>query len=94
MIRPLEGKKVVLGVSGGIAAYKAVELTRLLVKEGAQVYVVMTESAKQFITPLTFEALSGHPVYPRDIRGRSFRFDGTHSCGRECRYYGCCTCYG
>ncbi len=60
---PLEGKKVVLGVTGGIAAYKAVELSRLLVKEGAQVYVVMTENAKQFVTPLTFEALSGHPVY-------------------------------
>jgi phosphopantothenoylcysteine decarboxylase/phosphopantothenate--cysteine ligase len=63
MIHPLEGKKVVLGVSGGIAVYKAVELSRLLVKEGADVYVVMTENAKQFVTPLTFEALSGHPVY-------------------------------
>ena len=63
MIHPLEGKKVVLGVSGGIAVYKAVELSRLLVKEGAEVYVVMTENAKQFVTPLTFEALSGHPVY-------------------------------
>ena len=63
MAYPLEGKKVVLGVSGGIAVYKAVELSRLLVKEGAEVYVVMTENAKQFVTPLTFEALSGHPVY-------------------------------
>jgi phosphopantothenoylcysteine decarboxylase/phosphopantothenate--cysteine ligase len=63
MTEPLKGKKVVLGVSGGIAAYKGVELSRLLVKEGADVYVVMTENAKQFITPLTFEALSGHPVY-------------------------------
>jgi phosphopantothenoylcysteine decarboxylase/phosphopantothenate--cysteine ligase len=63
MIHPLEGKKVVLGVSGGIAVYKAVELSRLLVKEGAEVYVVMTENAKQFVTPLTFEALTGHPVY-------------------------------
>ena len=61
--RLLEGKKVVLGVSGGIAAYKAVELLRFLSKEGAEVYVVMTENAKQFVTPLTFEALSGHPVY-------------------------------
>ncbi len=68
MTHPLEGKKVVLGVSGGIAAYKAVELLRLLVKEGAEVYVVMTENAKQFVTPLTFEALSGHPVY-HDIFG-------------------------
>jgi phosphopantothenoylcysteine decarboxylase/phosphopantothenate--cysteine ligase len=63
MSHPLVGKKVVLGVSGGIAAYKAVELSRLLVKEGVEVYVVMTENAKQFVTPLTFEALSGHPVY-------------------------------
>ena len=63
MTDPLKGKKVALAVSGGIAAYKAVELLRLLVKEGAHVYVVMTENAKQFVTPLTFEALSGHPVY-------------------------------
>jgi phosphopantothenoylcysteine decarboxylase/phosphopantothenate--cysteine ligase len=63
MTHPLEGKTVVLGVSGGIAVYKAVELSRLLVKEGADVFVVMTENAKQFVTPLTFEALSGHPVY-------------------------------
>lgn len=63
MTHPLQGKKIVLGVSGGIAVYKAVELTRLLVKEGAQVYVVMTENAKRFVTPLTFEALSGRPVY-------------------------------
>ena len=59
----MTGKKIVLGVSGGIAAYKAVELLRLLTKAGAEVYVVMTENAKQFITPLTFEALSGRPVY-------------------------------
>ncbi len=60
---PLQGKRIALGVSGGIAAYKAVELSRLLIKEGAEVYVVMTENAKQFVTPLTFEALTGHPVY-------------------------------
>ncbi|MGP0567119.1 MULTISPECIES: bifunctional phosphopantothenoylcysteine decarboxylase/phosphopantothenate--cysteine ligase CoaBC [unclassified Nitrospina] len=63
MSSPMAGKKIVLGVSGGIAAYKAVELLRLLTKAGAEVYVVMTENAKQFITPLTFEALSGRPVY-------------------------------
>ena len=62
MSQPLEGKQVALAVSGGIAAYKAVELLRLLVKEGARV-VVMTENAKRFVTPLTFEALSGNPVY-------------------------------
>jgi phosphopantothenoylcysteine decarboxylase/phosphopantothenate--cysteine ligase len=58
----LEGKKIVLGVTGGIAAYKAVELVRLLVCAGAQVQVVMTRSASEFITPLTFHALSGAPV--------------------------------
>ncbi len=71
MSHPLAEKKVVLGVSGGIAAYKAVELSRLLVKEGAQVYVVMTENAKQFITPLTFEALTGHPVYHEIFGGEA-----------------------
>ena len=65
MESPLAGRKIVLGVSGGIAAYKAVELLRLLARAGGDVYVVMTENAKQFITPLTFEALSGHPVYHR-----------------------------
>ncbi len=63
MSQPLEGKQVTLAVSGGIAVYKAVELLRLLVKEGARVVVVMTENAKRFVTPLTFEALSGNPVY-------------------------------
>ncbi len=63
MSQPLEGKQVALAVSGGIAVYKAVELLRLLVKEGARVVVVMTENAKRFVTPLTFEALSGNPVY-------------------------------
>lgn len=63
MTQPLENKKIVLGVSGGIAAYKAAELVRLLVKEGASVYVVMTANAKEFVTPLTFQTLSGNPVY-------------------------------
>ena len=58
----LAGKVVVLGVTGGIAAYKAAELCRLLVKAGAQVRVIMTEAAGQFITPLTMQTLSGHPV--------------------------------
>ncbi len=57
------GKKILLGVSGGIAAYKAAELVRLLVTEGAIVRVVMTEAATQFITPLTLEALSGSKVH-------------------------------
>lgn len=54
--------KVLLGVTGGIAAYKALELTRLFVKNGHQVQVVMTQGAKEFIQPLSFQALSGHPV--------------------------------
>jgi phosphopantothenoylcysteine decarboxylase/phosphopantothenate--cysteine ligase len=58
----LATKKIVLGVSGGIAAYKAAELCRLLVKAGADVRVVMTAAAQQFVTPLTFQALSGKPA--------------------------------
>ena len=54
--------KIILGITGGIAAYKAAELTRLLVKDDFDVQVVMTESASQFITPLTFQALSGKEV--------------------------------
>ena len=57
------GKKIVLGITGGIAAYKAAELVRLLVKAGIDVQVVMTEAACQFITPLTMQALSGKPVF-------------------------------
>jgi phosphopantothenoylcysteine synthetase/decarboxylase len=53
---------VLLGVSGGIAAYKAADLTSRLVKEGHQVRVVMTPAATRFVAPLTFEALSAHPV--------------------------------
>jgi phosphopantothenoylcysteine decarboxylase/phosphopantothenate--cysteine ligase len=58
----LTGKRLVLGVTGSIAAYKAVSLLRLLVREGAAVSVVMTASAARFVTPLTFEVLSGRPV--------------------------------
>ena len=58
----LKGKNIVLGVTGSIAAYKAAVLVRLLVKEGATVQVVMTPSAKDFITPLTMSTLSGRPV--------------------------------
>ncbi|MBR5335097.1 MAG: bifunctional phosphopantothenoylcysteine decarboxylase/phosphopantothenate--cysteine ligase CoaBC [Bacteroidaceae bacterium] len=58
----LQGKKIVLGVTGSIAAYKAALLVRLLVKEGAEVQVVMTPSAKEFITPLTLATLSGRGV--------------------------------
>ncbi len=59
----LAGKHIVLGLSGGIACYKAAELCRALIKEGATVQVVMTEAAEQFITPVTMQALSNRPVY-------------------------------
>jgi phosphopantothenoylcysteine decarboxylase/phosphopantothenate--cysteine ligase len=59
----LKGKQIVLGVTGGIAAYKAVELLRLLVKAGADVQVVMTQAATEFVTPLTFQTLSMNPVH-------------------------------
>ena len=59
----LKNKKIVLGITGGIAAYKAAELTRALVKEGAQVKIIMTKSAVEFITPLTLQTLSQNQVY-------------------------------
>ncbi len=59
----LAGSKIVLGITGGIAAYKAAGLTRLLVKQGAAVKVIMTAHAREFITPLTLQTLSGQPVY-------------------------------
>jgi len=59
----LQGKCVVLGVTGGIAVYKAVELLRLMIKAGADVHVIMTRSAQEFVTPLTFQTLSGNPVH-------------------------------
>jgi len=58
----LRDKAIILGVTGGIAAYKAVELLRELTKKGAKVHVVMTRNAQEFITPLTFQTLSGNPV--------------------------------
>lgn len=59
----LQGKTIVLGVTGGIAVYKAVELLRLLTKAGATVHVIMTRAATEFVTPLTFQTLSGNPVH-------------------------------
>ncbi|HTQ98507.1 MAG TPA: bifunctional phosphopantothenoylcysteine decarboxylase/phosphopantothenate--cysteine ligase CoaBC [Candidatus Acidoferrum sp.] len=59
----LQNKRVLLGISGGIAAYKAAELCRLLIGAGAEVQVVMTQGAQEFITPLTLQALSGQPVH-------------------------------
>ena len=56
-------KRIVLGVGGGIAAYKSAELVRRLLDQGAEVRVVMTRGGSEFITPLTMQALSGHPVH-------------------------------
>src|SRR6187549_2062332 len=65
----LKGKKILLGVTGSIAAYKAAFLVRLLVKEGAEVKVIMTDAAKDFITPLTLSVLSKNPVLSRFTDG-------------------------
>ena len=67
----LAGKKILLGVTGSIAAYKSAVLTRLLVKAGAEVRVVMTESAHDFITPLTLSTLSKNPVLTDFVRNKS-----------------------
>jgi phosphopantothenoylcysteine decarboxylase / phosphopantothenate---cysteine ligase len=61
-MQTLAGKKILLGMSGGIAAYKCADLTRRLIERGAEVRVVMTKAAKEFITPLTMQAVSGHQV--------------------------------
>ena len=73
-MKDFAGKHLVLGLSGGIACYKAAELCRALVKAGATVQVVMTDAACQFITPVTMQALSGRPVFssqwdPREAGG-------------------------
>ena len=59
----LSGKKVLLGISGGIAAYKTPNLVRCLIKKGAEVKVVMTDSAKDFVTPLSLSTVSKNPVH-------------------------------
>lgn len=64
-MKTLSQKRILLGVSGGIAAYKSADLVRRLRERGADVQVVMTRGAEQFVTPLTFQALSGKPVYTR-----------------------------
>lgn len=59
----LTGKKIVLGLTGGIACYKSAEFARAMIRQGASVHVVMTESATKFITPVTMQGLTGNPVY-------------------------------
>jgi len=70
MSMDLKGKKIVLGLSGGVACYKAAELCRALTKEGASVQVVMTDAATHFIGPVTMQALSGRTVYTDQWDGR------------------------
>jgi phosphopantothenoylcysteine decarboxylase / phosphopantothenate---cysteine ligase len=78
----IKGKRIVIGVTGGIAAYKAAELVRLIVKEGASVRVAMTSNATKFIAPLTFEALSGNRVV-WDMFDPSTDYIGHISWGQE-----------
>ena len=59
----LNGKHIIIGITGGIAAYKSADLTRRLKEAGAEVRIMMTAAATEFVTPLTFQALSGHPVF-------------------------------
>ncbi|MGA2332099.1 MAG: bifunctional phosphopantothenoylcysteine decarboxylase/phosphopantothenate--cysteine ligase CoaBC [Syntrophales bacterium] len=73
----LKDKKIVLGITGGIAAYKSAELTREFVKKGAMVRVIMTKNATAFITPLTLQTLSGHPVFT-DMFAPMADFDMAH----------------
>ena len=66
----LSGKKILLGLTGGIACYKSAEFARAMIREGASVQVVMTQGAQKFITPITMQALTGHAVFtdPWDAR--------------------------
>ncbi len=73
----LHSREILLGVSGGVAAYKAADLCSRLVQRGATVTVIMTESAHQFIGATTFEALTGRPVYSHAFEARE-HFQGEH----------------
>lgn len=70
MLKSLKGKTILLGITGGIAAYKAASLTSKLVQKGAEVHVIMTASAKQFITELTLQSLSKQRVYSDTFQER------------------------
>jgi phosphopantothenoylcysteine decarboxylase/phosphopantothenate--cysteine ligase len=80
----LRGKRVVLGLTGGVACYKAAALCRALVKAGAQVQVVMTEGAEHFITPTTMQALSGQPVHTSQWDARTANAMPHIEIGRQC----------
>ena len=86
MQNALSGKHIVLCVCGGIAAYKSVELLRLFQKAGAEVKIVMTGNAEHFVGSMTFEAISGHPVFngmyggtPKNLRLRCATLKGKES---------------
>ena len=79
----LQGRHVVLGLSGGIACYKSAELVRLLTKAGATVQVVMTEAAEAFITPVTMQALSGRSVFTSQWDAREANNMAHINLGRE-----------
>src|SRR4051812_44309555 len=72
---PLEGSHILLGVSGGIASYKSCDLVRSLIKSGAEVQVVMTKNATQFVQPLTFETLSRNRVRVDEFSEANFSTD-------------------
>ena len=73
----MQGREILIGVSGGIAAYKTADLTSKLVQKGAAVSVVMTQAAQKFIGPTTFEALTGRPVYQGSFTPQE-HFQGEH----------------
>ena len=92
----LAGKHIVLGLSGGIAAYKAAELCRAMVKEGATVQVVMTEAAEHFMTKVTMQALSGRQVFGSQWDDTPVSVNGEH-CQQHAPHQphtrGGCYCY-
>ena len=63
MLTPLNGKQIILGVTGSIAAYKAADLASKMTQMGAKVDVILTQAARQFITPLTFQSVTGRRAY-------------------------------
>ena len=71
----LQGKKILLGLTASIAAYKTATIVRLLVREGAEVQVIMTPMAREFITPVTLSALSGKPVHIEFFSGQNGQWD-------------------
>ena len=75
----LEGRRIIVGLTGGIACYKVASAVSALAQGGAQVTVAMTEAAQRFVSALTFQALRGRPVYPRQWQPRSTS-TGSRSC--------------